>query len=99
MKTVNISLTEQQTKDVDNIVNQLGFANRSEFFRTLIRIFLKKPAVITEEDYLMQSPDTRSAKKVLNSFKKTGKYSKDFLTDLADGLVDSDYFTDDLPPR
>jgi len=39
MKTVNISLTEQQTQMVDQAVNELGFANRSEFFRTLLRVF------------------------------------------------------------
>ena len=98
MRTVNISLTDYQTKEIDQAVGKLGFANRSEFFRTLLRVFLKRPEVIyTEEEWLMRSPDTKSAQKVFDSFKTSGKYSRAFLNDLVQGLKDSDYFTDDLP--
>ena len=97
MKTVNISLTEDQTNMVDQAVINLGFANRSEFFRTLLRVFLKKPEVLSiEEDFIMKSPDTKSAKKVLESFKATGKYSKAFLKDFEAGLKRSHYFNNDL---
>ena len=98
MKTVNISLTEDQTKMVDQAVINLGFANRSEFFRTLLRVFSRKPEVIEEtNDFPMKGPDTKSAKKVMESFKATGKYSSGFLHDLEEGLIDSDYFINDLP--
>lgn len=97
MKTVNISLTEDQTKMVDQAVVNLGFANRSEFFRTLLRVFTKKPQVLEEAtDFPMRSPITKSSKKVLGGFKATGKYSKEFLKDLEEGLKDSDYFINDL---
>lgn len=98
MKTVNISLTEDQTKMVDQAVISLGFANRSEFFRTLLRIFSKKPEVISDEesDFPMKSPRTRSAKEVIEGFKATGKYSKAFLKSLAGGLKRSHYFNNDL---
>ncbi|KKQ08904.1 hypothetical protein A3E66_04705 [Candidatus Daviesbacteria bacterium RIFCSPHIGHO2_12_FULL_37_16] len=100
MKTVNISLTEQQTQMVDQAVNELGFANRSEFFRTLLRVFNRKPEVISDiEDFPMKGPSTKSAKEVLEGFKKVGKYSKGFLKDLEEGLRDSDYFINDLPPK
>lgn len=39
------------------------------------------------------SPDTKSAAGVLKSFKKTRKYSKEFLKDLEEGLRESTYFT------
>lgn len=97
MKTVNISLTEAQAEAIDSAINKFGFANRSEFFRSLIRSFIRKPEVLSDaEDFPMKGPDTKSAKKVLNSFKDTGKYSKAFLKDLESGLKNSDYFTDDL---
>lgn len=37
MATVNISLTDNQAKFVDSLVSTYGFANRSEFFRSMIR--------------------------------------------------------------
>ena len=100
MKTVNISLTEDQTKMVDQAVINLGFANRSEFFRTLLRIFNRKPEVLEEaSDFPMKGPDTKSSKKVMESFKATGLYSQDFLKDLEEGLAASDYFVNDLPDK
>ncbi len=100
MRTVNISLTEDQTKMVDQAVINLGFANRSEFFRTLLRVFNKKPEVLAEAtDFPMKGPSTKSAKKVMEGFKATGKYSKGFLKDLENGLKHSDYFINDLPQK
>lgn len=95
MKTVNISLTENQTKAIDQAIDQFGFANRSEFFRTLLRVFLNKPDVL-EEDWPMRSPSTKSARQVLEGFKNTGKYSKAFLKSLEAGLKRSSYFNNDL---
>src|SRR3989338_6376644 len=98
MKTVNISLTEDQTKMVDQAVVNLGFANRSEFFRSLLRVFNKKPEVLSDaSDFPMKSPDTKSAKKVMASFEATGKYTKGVLKDLEEGLKSSDFFVNDLP--
>lgn len=99
MKTVNISLTLEQAEAVDQATTHLGFANRSELFRALIRTFLRKPEIILNEDFPMQSPNTKSAQTVLTGFKKTGKYSDAFLKDLEGGLRDSDYFINDLPPK
>lgn len=97
MKTVNISLTEDQTKMVDQAVVNLGFANRSEFFRTLLRVFNKKPEVLEEtSNFLIKGPDTKSAKEIVESFRATSKYSEEFLKDLEEGLTDSNYFINDL---
>lgn len=46
-----------------------------------------------------KSPDIKSAKKVLESFKETGRYSQAFLNDLEEGLRDSDYFLNDLSSK
>lgn len=99
MKTVNISLTENQTQAIDQAVNQFGFANRSEFFRALIRTFLNKPDLISVPDWPMKSPKTKSAKEVLEGFQNTGKYSPEFLHDLKEGLKDSDFFIDDFTTK
>ena len=75
MRTVNISLTLEQAKAIDRATTHLGFANRSELFRALIRTFLRKPETMVNDDFLMKSPNTKSARIVLTGFKKTGKYS------------------------
>lgn len=93
MQTVNISLTEEQTKLVDEMSSKHGFANRSEFFRTLLRILLYKPEIIKESDLLpFESPAVKSSDAILKSFKDSKKYSKGFLKDLERGLKESSYF-------
>ncbi len=42
MKTINISLTEEQYEKVNKLTDKLGFANRSEFFRALLRPTLNR---------------------------------------------------------
>ncbi len=39
MKTLNISVTKEQAKTVDRLVVDQGYANRSEFFRMILRSF------------------------------------------------------------
>lgn len=94
MSTVNISLPSEHISLVNRMVREHGFANRSEFFRSLLRLLKKNPALIeTAATYPFVSPKTRSSKAILLSLKKTGKYSKDFLSDIEEGLKDSTYFT------
>jgi len=69
--TVNISLTSSQLSFVNQVVKRLGFANRSEFFRTLIRWISQQPRVLQEiSTWPFQSPITRNRKKVIAAFKK-----------------------------
>lgn len=46
---------------------------------------------LLKED-VFASPPTRSVKKVIESFTKTGLYNKNFLKDLEKGLKRSSYF-------
>lgn len=93
MRTMSISITGEQAQIIDRAVLQYGFANRSEFFRALLRFFLYRPTAILEADSLVfENPDTRDASEVLASFKAAGLYSKEFLKDLETGLKDSTYF-------
>jgi Arc/MetJ-type ribon-helix-helix transcriptional regulator len=94
MDTINISITTRQTKVINQLMTRYGYANRSEFFRSLLRVLIRRPELIkeTEDNLVFKSPPTRSAAKVLADFRKCGKYSKAFLKDLERGLKDSSYF-------
>ena len=93
MVTLNISITEKQANTVNSLTKKLGFANRSEFFRAILRTVANKDVLKeTIKTYPFTSPQVRSKKKILSSFKNSGKYSSSFLADLKEGLDNSDYF-------
>lgn len=76
------------------LVTKYGFANRSEFIRSIIRLVVYKPDLIEEAaTFPFFVPKERSAKKIITAFTKTGRYSKEFLNDLKEGLDKSDYFS------
>lgn len=94
MSTINISLPSEQVSLIDDFVKKFGFANRSEFVRSVIRVLVKRPEIIeTASTYPFVSPKTKSVKEIIASFKKNKKYSRLFLKDLEAGLRRSDYFT------
>jgi len=93
MSTVNISLPTQQIAQIDSFMNKYGFANRSEFFRSLLRLISNKPALLEEAaTFPMKSPKTATISEIMKDFKNTNKYSSDFLSDLEKGLKQSKYF-------
>ncbi len=92
MKTVNISLTQDQFEGVEALTKRMGYANRSEFFRSLLRYALRKPEVFESEEIVLEAPPTRSRSKIMSEFRATEKYSEAFLKDLDEGLKDSSYF-------
>ena len=93
MTTVNISLTNDQLDWINKKTVDLGFANRSEFVRNILRFMAKRDDLLTDvSDYPFISPVARNKRRVVNEFAKTGKYSKEFLKDLEEGLSRSNYF-------
>jgi len=93
MTTVNISITADQAKFVDRVSALHNFSNRSELFRSLLRLVQNQPQLIAQSSILpFQAPPTRSRSQILNGFKKTGLYSPEFLKDLENGLEDSQFF-------
>ena len=93
MSTVNISLPEKQANYIDALVIKYGFANRSEFIRSIIRLVVFKPDLVEKAaTFPFTAPKERSTKKILTTFAKSGRYSKEFLKDLKEGLDQSDYF-------
>ena len=94
MSTVNISLPAEHISFVNRLVREHGFSNRSEFFRTILRLLKKQPEILNHASlYPFVPPKSRSRSEVILSLKKTGKYSKEFLKDIEEGLKDSSYFT------
>jgi Arc/MetJ-type ribon-helix-helix transcriptional regulator len=64
MQTLNISVTDDQKKMVDNLVLKMGFANRSEFFRTALRKIKVQPQIIE------QHPPVQLSKKAIKRYDK-----------------------------
>ncbi|PIP52565.1 hypothetical protein COX09_00920 [Candidatus Beckwithbacteria bacterium CG23_combo_of_CG06-09_8_20_14_all_47_9] len=95
MATINISLPNTLALQLDELVNRFAFANRSEFIRSLLRRFFSDQALLQEGAvFPFVVPRTKSRKKIVSEFKKTGKYSPGFLEDLNKGLKNSRYFKD-----
>ncbi|PIU34619.1 hypothetical protein COT03_02110, partial [Candidatus Shapirobacteria bacterium CG07_land_8_20_14_0_80_39_18] len=91
--TINISLPQEQVGLIDKLVSSYGFANRSEFIRSLLRLVHFKPGLIQEAAiFPFASPKEQSLEKIIADFKKTKKYSPDFIKDLKEGLKSSNYF-------
>ena len=92
MTTVNISLTSEQLKWVDVTGEKLGFANRSEFVRSLLRFVARRRELLDDVAvFPFVSPKTKSRKQIIKDFEGK-KYSKEFLKDLELGLKRSNYF-------
>jgi len=93
MTTVNISLTNDQLIWINKKATDLGFANRSEFMRNILRFLAKRDDLLVDaSDYPFVGPKNKSRAKIVNEFTKTGKYSQKFLDDLKEGLARSNYF-------
>ncbi len=93
MTTINISLPETQAKLIDQLVTKFNFANRSEFFRALLRKTLIDTKHLYETvTYPFVTPKIKSKKEILKAFSGTKKYSKGFIADLKEGLNNSSYF-------
>jgi len=93
MTTVNISITNDQAKFIDQISAKYKFGNRSELFRSLLRLVQFQPELMCRVAiFPFQTPSTKSRSAVLKGFRGTGLYSSEFLKDLEKGLNDSKYF-------
>lgn len=92
MSTISLSLPTKQKQQLDQMVEEYGFANRSELIRSLMRFVRSQPNLLKEAaSYPFVSPTEKSAKKIVKGFEKKG-YTAEFLKDLEEGLADSDYF-------
>lgn len=91
---MNISLPLDHVRAIDSFINRYGFANRSEFFRSLIRLVAHQPALLQDAaTFPFTTAKHASKAEILNNFTQTKKYSASFLQDLETGLNESTYFT------
>ena len=98
MSTINISLPKEQVGLIDKLVSSYGFANRSEFVRSLLRVIHFEPELINKAaTFPFVSPKEKSVNKIVADFEKTQKYSSSFINDLREGLVESEYFNKQKP--
>lgn len=92
MQTINISVTDDQRKFVDELVNTLGFANRSELIRTLIRKVKAIPAILEEPKAVRLSPKAIKRYNQMLDDIESGKeqlYTANSVADLTDQLYGS----------
>ena len=96
MKNVNINLTTIQAKQVDRTTKDYGFANRSEFFRAVLRyIFSSPPETLEQVSTLnFRPPPIKDIDKIMKDFRGIGKYNEKFLKSLEQGLRKSHYFNE-----
>lgn len=94
MTTINISITDDQAKFIDQTAKKFNFENRSELIRSFIRLFQFQPKLVEENlIFPFVEPSTRSRSEIYNALVETGQYSKGFLKDIKEGLKDSkDFF-------
>jgi len=91
---MNISLPKHQALSVDNLIEKYGFANRSEFFRSILRLVIHNETIIKEAAlFPFVEPKSKSITEIINAFASTKNYSKEFLRDLEEGLSQSVSFT------
>lgn len=94
MATVNLSITDDQLNWMDSTFQNLGFANRSEFIRSILRFISQREDLLNmTSTFPFQPPPTNNSAEILADFKASGKYSKAFLNDLAKGMKQSTYFS------
>ncbi len=94
MRTINVNLTTEQANLVDRAAEQSGFANRSEFFRAVLRyVFIHAPGILSNLDSVnFEQPPTRDPEYIISELKKSGRYNQKFIESVSRGLRKSTYF-------
>ncbi|MBM4402631.1 MAG: hypothetical protein FJ044_05295 [Candidatus Cloacimonetes bacterium] len=93
METINISLPYPLSSQVNTIVRTEGYASRSEFFRTLLRLYLHlttKTAVNEAIDFLPFKK--KPLEKIEKDLLATGNYSESFIASVVKGLSKSSFY-------
>ncbi len=90
MNTINISMPNTLTEQVDRIIEQEGYASRSEFFRTLLRFYLGLRPQATSEEKL-GTYNARPLEEVASEL-RDGGYSDAFVESVILGLKKSSVY-------
>lgn len=94
MSTMNISVTDDQAKMVDDWVSLHDYANRSEFFRAVVRFLAQRPVILRDmsSDLKLEEFVKRPLPEIRRGLESTGKYSKKFIDEIIDGLKKSSIY-------
>ena len=93
MKTLNISLPAKLSYKVDELVEEEGYASRSEFFRTLLRLYLQLTEAKPAPSMPFFAPFKKQPlSKVKKELKQTGLYKKEFIDSVISGLSQSSLY-------
>lgn len=85
MNTITISLPSQIAKKVDLEAHKKGFATRSEFIRSLLRMYFSGELKL--EPFIL-----RPLEEVRDGLKKSGKYNEKFIDSVVKGLKTSSFY-------
>jgi len=88
MYTINISLPKSLHQRVNQLIEEEGYVSRSEFFRTLIRIYT---ALRGEKLELLEFVP-KSLSEIKNELRKTKKYNQEFINNIVSGLKKSSIY-------
>ena len=88
--TLNISLPKKMADQVDLEVAGGSYISRSEFFRTLLRLYSALIKGQTSIEFL--EFQKRPLKEIEQGFMSTGKYSKKFVKSIVTGLKRSSVY-------
>lgn len=91
--TLNISLPKKLADQVDLEVAGGSYVSRSEFFRTLLRLY---QTLTGKESVSLEFMEfkKRPLKEIEQGFMSTGKYSKKFVKSIVTGLKRSSIYAD-----
>lgn len=93
MQTINISLPRNLSLIVNKIIEREGYASKSEFFRTLLRLYLQLTRTETKTFLPFFVPFKKQPlSKVKRQLEKTGLYKKDFIESVISGLSKSSLY-------
>jgi len=88
MYTINISLPKSLHQRVDQLIEEEGYASRSEFFRTLIRIY----TALRGEKLELLEFIPKPLSEIRNELRKTKKYNEGFINNIISGLKKSSIY-------
>lgn len=92
VQTINISLPKKLSTTVETIVEKEGYASKSEFIRTLIRLYLHLTAK-KDKSFLLPYKKQPIAK-VKKSLQTSKQYSKEFIDSVISGLSKSSLYNE-----
>ena len=93
VQTINISLPKKLSVTVDRIVDREGYASKSEFFRTLLRLYLQLAGTKAKASRPFFVPFKKQPlSRVKRELEKTGLYKKDFIESVVSGLSKSSLY-------